>query len=176
MPMISGRNKNKNVIVACMRTCHACSIDFDLITKNNGPSKTKKRNSIYQVCIFRAFFMTLSQSFSAKGRRRGSPPACVHPTICPSLHVTPPLSSNPNSARVTNCSVKHASCREESKEWALFQQSLSLFSKKKKQSLSLSLSLSWKLWTFRCVAALAPHIHLAFFSFIPLFSKHKKQR
>ena len=42
MPMISGRNKNKNVIVACMRTCHACSIDFDLITKNNGPSKTKK--------------------------------------------------------------------------------------------------------------------------------------
>ena len=42
MPMISERNKNKNVIVACMRTCHACSIDFDLITKNNGPSKTKK--------------------------------------------------------------------------------------------------------------------------------------
>ena len=97
--------------------------------------------------------MTLSQSFSAKGRRRGSPPACVHPTICPSLHVTPPLSSNPNSARVTNCSVKHASCREESKEWALFQQSLSL-------SLSLSLPLV-------CCCTLA--LHLAF-SFIPLSS------
>jgi hypothetical protein len=67
---------------------------------------------------------------------------CVHPTICPCLHVTSLLSSNPNnsarvtnvtpllssnpnnSAKVTNCSVKHASCRKESKHFCSLYLSL----------------------------------------------------
>ena len=138
--MIWSRNKNKNAIVACMRTCHACSIDFDLITKNNGPSKTKKRNSIYQVCIFRAFFMTLSQSFSAKGRRRGSPPACVHPTICPSLHVTPLSRLIPivQGWQIVQSNTLHVGKNLKSGNY--FNKASLSFQKKKKQSLSLSLS------------------------------------